>query len=1026
MTTRTVRIGGASGFWGDSAIATPQLLAVPGLQYLVYDYLAETTMAILARARARDPALGWATDFVDSAMAPHLQAICAGGIRVVANAGGLNPEGCRIALMAAAARAGLAPRIAVVCGDDLMADYEALRAAGTQDLEGRPLPAEAVSANAYLGARGIARALDLGAQIVITGRCVDSAVVVGVLAHEYGWNWNDWDRLAAATLAGHVIECGAQATGGLFTDWQQVPDWAHVGYPVIDGAEDGSFVLSKPAGTGGLIHPGAVAEQVLYEIGDPAAYRMPDVSCDWRGVRIEVAGPDALRVSGARGHPPGPDYKVSGTWRDGWQIQLMMAIRGIEAPAKACKTAAALLERTREQLRAAGLADYSETAVELLGCESLYGAQARALPTREVVLRIAARHAEARALKFLQREAASPGTSMGPGTRSSFSGRAEIQSVVKLFSFMAPKSAVRERVDFEGVCESVAPPSSEAWRPGAPPPPIVEPPETEDGPWIERPSSIWPGRAAATRATTPTSASSRAGPNSCRCCAANFRRGGARPFRPSGRGRSRALRAARPGRLQFPAPPRARRRRRLQPALGPAGQGFRANPARPAPASAGALDPPHRRGRMPSILNGIKVLDLTRVIAGPMCTQILADMGATVYKIEKPGEGDDTRRMGPFLRDAATGGDSDDSSLYLAYNRGKQSITLDIASAEGAAIARDLASRCDVLVENYKAGSLARYGLDEASIRALRPDIVYCSITGFGPDGPYAARPAYDFILQGLAGAMSTCGDPAGAPMRTAIPITDVVTGLYASIAIVGALYHRRQTGQGQFIDAAMLDASVALNGHLAQGYLMNGRVPTRVGNTNPIAAPSEVFDCADGRLIVAAGNNGQFRALCRALGHPEWADDERFASNTARIRERATLRSLIGPLLAGRARAELLAGFEAAGVPSGPINDMAQVFGDEQTRLRELVLQLPHGRGVDVPSLRSPLRFRPRRCSTARRRCWASTRRRCSRPSWGSKASGCGTCAIAGSSAERVYGEQMRGLQIGRRHASEVTQIEV
>ncbi|MBO9648963.1 MAG: CoA transferase [Variovorax sp.] len=363
-----------------------------------------------------------------------------------------------------------------------------------------------------------------------------------------------------------------------------------------------------------------------------------------------------------------------------------------------------------------------------------------------------------------------------------------------------------------------------------------------------------------------------------------------------------------------------------------------------------------------SILEGIKVLDLTRVIAGPLCTQILADMGATVYKIEKPGEGDDTRRMGPFLPDAQTGRDSNDSALYLAYNRGKQSITLDIATPEGARLAQDLAARCDVVVENYKVGSLAKYGLDEASIRKRRPDIIYCSVTGFGQSGPYAARPAYDFILQGLAGVMSTCGQPEDAPgagaMRTAIPITDVVTGLYATIGVVSALYHRRETGEGQHVDAAMLDASVALNGHLALGYLMTGKVPARVGNTNPIASPSEVLTCADGQLILAVGNNGQFQSMCRVLGHPEWAEDERFCTNALRVTNRTALREVLAPVLVERHRAELLAAFEAVSVPCGPINDMAGVFEDPQTRHREIELHLPHSRGVEVPSLRSPLRF--------------------------------------------------------------------
>jgi hypothetical protein len=480
---KTIRIGGASGFWGDSAIATPQLLQVPGLQYLVYDYLAETTMSILARARAKDASLGYATDFVHAAMAPNLRAICERGVRVIANAGGLNPQACRDALAAVAAQQGLAPRIAVVTGDDVMPQFEQLRAAGLRDLHtGEAPPAELYSANAYVGARGIAQALALGADIVITGRCVDSAVVVGALAHEFGWRWDDWDRIAAGTLAGHVVECGAQATGGLFTDWQQVPGWADMGYPVIDCAPDGSFVLSKPEGTGGLIHPGAVSEQVLYEVGDPANYLMPDVTCDFRQVQVQALDAGHVHVSGARGRPPTDSYKANGTWRDGYQLQLMMAIRGIDAPAKARKTADALLERTRAQLRQRGLADYSATCVELLGCEALYGPHARALPTREVVLRIGARHADPKALAFLQRECASAGTSMGPGTRSSFAGRADVQPVIKVFSFLVSKDQVALQVALGERAEPVALPAAAPAVAAAPlPAPPDAAPAVDDG-----------------------------------------------------------------------------------------------------------------------------------------------------------------------------------------------------------------------------------------------------------------------------------------------------------------------------------------------------------------------------------------------------------------------------------------------------------------------------------------------------------------------------------------------------------------
>src|SRR4051812_13405305 len=288
MADKLVRIGGASGFWGDSMVGAPQLVASGMIDYLVFDYLAETTMAILAAARARKPELGYATDFVDSAMRQVLPEVMRRGIRVIANAGGINPQGCADALRALADSLGLAPRIAVVEGDDVSALMPALRDEGTCDLStGEPLPASVLSANAYLGALPVAAALAGGAQIVITGRCVDSAVTLGALIHEFGWSPQDYDRLAGGSLAGHIIECGCQATGGLFTDWEQVPDWAHMGYPIIECAVDGSFELTKAPGTGGLIHRAAVIEQLLYEIGNPATYLLPDVSCDFREVRVE-------------------------------------------------------------------------------------------------------------------------------------------------------------------------------------------------------------------------------------------------------------------------------------------------------------------------------------------------------------------------------------------------------------------------------------------------------------------------------------------------------------------------------------------------------------------------------------------------------------------------------------------------------------------------------------------------------------------------------------------------------------------
>ena len=365
---------------------------------------------------------------------------------------------------------------------------------------------------------------------------------------------------------------------------------------------------------------------------------------------------------------------------------------------------------------------------------------------------------------------------------------------------------------------------------------------------------------------------------------------------------------------------------------------------------------------MQAILEGIKVLDLTRIIAGPLCTQNFADLGATVFKIERPGEGDDTRRMGPFMRDANADAPANESATFLAYNRGKHSVCVDIASPEGAAIIRDLAAQCDVLVENFKAGDLRKYGLDYESIRAVRPDIVYCSITGFGQDGPYAPRPAYDFILQGMAGPMSTCGRPDGepgsGPMRTSIPVTDIVTGLYATVAILGALYHRRDSGCGQHIDMSLLDAAVAFNGHLAVGYLMTGKSPTRAGNNNPIAAPADVYPCSDGHLIIAAGNNKQFAALCEVLGLAWMPQDPRFATNTARIGNRGALQDQILPRVALATRAELLSRLEAAGVPCGPINSMAEVFSDPQTCHRGLAIEVPHASGALTRLVGNPMRL--------------------------------------------------------------------
>jgi len=440
---KIVRIGGASGFWGDSRVAAPQLVRSGRIDYLVFDYLAETTMAILVGARAKKPELGYATDFVDVAMRPVLKEIAAAGIKVVSNAGGINPHGCAQALARLVEAEGLSLRIAVVEGDDIQPQLRDLIAAGQRDMfTGRPLPERVLSANAYLGAVPIAKALAAGADIVVTGRCVDSAVTLGPLMHEFGWSDTDFDRLAGGSLAGHIIECGCQATGGLFTDWQSVPGWATIGYPIVDCRADGSFTLTKPAGTGGLVARAPVAEQLLYEIGDPGAYALPDVICDFREVTIEAEGEGRVRVAGARGRAPTDAYKVSATAMQGFRAAGTLVIVGIDAVAKARRTAEAILERARSLLAEAGLADFSTTHVEVLGAEASYGPHGRAGAAREVMMRVVADHADRGALEIFAREIAPAGTSWSPGTTGPGGGRPSVSPLIRPLAFLLPKSAV--------------------------------------------------------------------------------------------------------------------------------------------------------------------------------------------------------------------------------------------------------------------------------------------------------------------------------------------------------------------------------------------------------------------------------------------------------------------------------------------------------------------------------------------------------------------------------------------------------
>jgi hypothetical protein len=472
---RAVRIGGASGFWGDSRLGPIQLVRHGSVNYLVFDYLAELTMSLLARARQRQPGEGYATDFVTVALRSVLAEAIGKGIRIVSNAGGVNPRGCRSAVEALAAELGVSLRVAVVEGDDVLPIVPQLQASGAlKTPDGRALPAELASANAYLGALPIARALDAGADIVVTGRCVDSAVTLGVLMHEFGWGAQDYDRLAAGSLAGHILECGCQATGGLYTDWRRVPRWEDIGYPIVECRPDGDFFVTKPPGTGGLVLPSTVGEQLLYEIGDPADYRLPDVVCDFRQVQLRQLEPDVVAVAGVRGRPPSDTYKVSATFQSGFRTTAVMTIIGIDAAAKAQRTGESLIERGRRLLVERGAADFTAAHIELLGTESSYGAQARHRDSREVVLRLTVNHVDKSALEAFSREFAAPGTSWAPGT-TGFSGRPNVSPVLEQFSFLLDKALVSPKVVFAGESTSVPSPVND---PQIAPAPIVAHEET--------------------------------------------------------------------------------------------------------------------------------------------------------------------------------------------------------------------------------------------------------------------------------------------------------------------------------------------------------------------------------------------------------------------------------------------------------------------------------------------------------------------------------------------------------------------
>ena len=365
---------------------------------------------------------------------------------------------------------------------------------------------------------------------------------------------------------------------------------------------------------------------------------------------------------------------------------------------------------------------------------------------------------------------------------------------------------------------------------------------------------------------------------------------------------------------------------------------------------------------MPGALSHIRVLDLTRILAGPWCTQILADLGAEVIKIERPGAGDDTRAWGPpYLKDTA-GNDTRESAYYLSCNRGKKSVALDVSTHEGQDIVRKLASQSDLLIENYKVGGLRSYGLDYESLKGANPRLIYCSITGFGQTGPYASHAGYDFIIQAMGGMMSITGErddlPGGGPQKVGVAVSDLMTGMYATVALLAALAHRERTGEGQYIDMALLDSEVAMVANLGSNYLISGKAPGRMGNAHQSIVPYQSFATADGHMILAVGNDNQFSKFCGVAGRPELALDPRFATNPNRVRNRPILVPIVAKIMRTRTTRQWLEALEPAGVPVGPINNLAQVFEDPQVQARGMKVEAPHPLAGKVPMVASPMKL--------------------------------------------------------------------
>ncbi len=446
---KTIHIGGAAGAWGDSSLATAQLLASEKLDYIVYEGLAEVTMAILTRLKLRDPNAGYAYDFIDPILKNHLREIRRQGIRVVTNAGGINPQGAAEVLRNIAKAQGIALNIAVVEGDNLLPQLDKLREADVREMaKNTPLPKRVLAMNAYLGAFPIAAALDAGADVVITGRVVDSALMLGPCIHEFGWRADEYDKLAQGSLMGHLLECGTQSTGGLMTDWESVASWVNIGYPIAEIAEDATFVLTKPDGTDGVVNRASVTEQILYEIGNPRRYILPDVVCDFADVRLTEIARDRVLVENAKGTPPPPTYKATTLEMDGYRLTFLLLLTGHNAVQKAQRVGETLFERMRRIFPKMGWDDFRATSIELLGGESQFGAHSRALDSREVVLKLAAHHDSKDALSFFAREVPSSALSMAQGIIGG-TGLPRPTPLIRAHSMLIPREFVTVLVDGE-------------------------------------------------------------------------------------------------------------------------------------------------------------------------------------------------------------------------------------------------------------------------------------------------------------------------------------------------------------------------------------------------------------------------------------------------------------------------------------------------------------------------------------------------------------------------------------------------